>query len=106
MFGFSGVQIFSFRHLATEVGLTAKDVASGDGCASLKFEFKLRPPALVIAEDELKFSIAARFNAKEGKSAAGVEVDCKLEALRGEFSAHAALASSRGDRKIASVLVG
>jgi hypothetical protein len=86
MFRFSSVPIFSFRHLATKEGLRAKDVASGDGCASLKFEFKLRPPALVIAEDELKFSIAARFNAEEGKSAAGVKVDCKLEPFGGEFA--------------------
>jgi hypothetical protein len=75
---FSGFQIFSVAHLATEEGLRAKDITGGDGGAAVEFEFKLRTRVSIVAEDEAELSIAARLGAEEGELSAGMEIDCEL----------------------------
>ena len=85
----SGVSIFQVfgdsTYLLSKECLRSEQVSRGhDGTAAiLKLEL-LRLPS-VVPEYEHRFPIATRLGAEEGKLAARVKVDSKLEAFRGEF---------------------
>jgi hypothetical protein len=81
MIAFSSFLIFSVAHLATEEGLTAKEIARRDLGAAVKVEFELGANEAFVGEDETQLSIRCGIGAEVREGTGGVQEDGELEAL-------------------------